>query len=111
MQGRVVLHADESTTDRTYNPASQPLTIGWIDNDEALANRGQADRDYWELAILTRENPANVEGGQPVDILILLIVKNHLVSSGTQGTTLQEEGRRKFFDFGMDLIKWPLWIP
>ena len=72
MQGRVVLHADNSTTDRTYvpagydgagNPIGQPATLGWIDTDEPLNADGQPERDYYELAILTRENPAFVDGG------------------------------------------------
>ncbi|MBX2821094.1 MAG: T9SS type A sorting domain-containing protein [Rhodothermaceae bacterium] len=63
MQGRVILHADESTTDRTYNPANQPITLGWIDNDEPLNNPGQSEEAYYELGILTRENPAFREGG------------------------------------------------
>jgi len=63
MQGRVVLHADESATDRTYDPANQPTTIGWLDNDEQLTSDGHAERDYYEFGILTRENPAFVEGG------------------------------------------------
>ncbi|CAN0581123.1 unnamed protein product, partial [Laminaria digitata] len=56
MSGRVVLHADESTTDRSYNPANQPQTLGWIDPDEILNHDGLAERDYYELGILTREN-------------------------------------------------------
>ncbi len=61
--GLVVLHADESTTDRSYNPVNQPLTLGWMDSDEALTADGQPIRDYYELGILTRENPAVVPGG------------------------------------------------
>ncbi|MBX2821093.1 MAG: hypothetical protein KTR29_15465 [Rhodothermaceae bacterium] len=63
MQGRVIIHADESPTDRSYNPAHQPITIGYVDNDEPLANAWAEDRDYYELGILTRENPAFVNGG------------------------------------------------
>ena len=72
MQGRVVLHADNSTSDRGYtpagydgagNPIGQPATLGWIDTDEPLNADGQPERDYYELAILTRENPAFVDGG------------------------------------------------
>jgi len=72
MQGRVVLHADSSTTDRRYmppdydeegNPIGQPATLGWIDTDEPLNADGQPERDYYELAILTRENPKFVDGG------------------------------------------------
>ena len=63
MQGRVVLHADESVQDRSYNPANQPITIGWIDSDEPLNSDGQPERDYYEKGILTRENPAIKPGG------------------------------------------------
>ena len=63
MQGRVVLHADESVEDRSYNPMNQPLTIGWIDSDEPLVGDGQPERDYYEKGILTRENPAIKPGG------------------------------------------------
>ena len=63
MQGRIVLHADESTTDQTFNPANQPVTMGWIDSDEPLNADGQPERDYYELGILTRENPDFVDGG------------------------------------------------
>ena len=72
MQGRVVLHADASTTDGTYvkagydgngNPIGQPVTLGWIDTDEPLNADGQPEADYYELAILTRENPKFVDGG------------------------------------------------
>lgn len=63
MSGRVVLHADESTTDRSYNPANQPQTLGWIDPDEILNHDGLAERDYYELGILTRENPVVKPGG------------------------------------------------
>ena len=63
MQGRIVLHADESVTDRSYNPANQPITIGWIDSDEPLNSDGQPERDYYEKGILTRENPTIKPGG------------------------------------------------
>jgi len=63
MQGRVILHADESTTDRVYNPDNQPIALGWIDNDETLNNDGRTEEDYYQLGLLTRENPAVKEGG------------------------------------------------
>lgn len=63
MQGRIVLHADESTTDPAYNPANQPVTMGWIDSDEPLNADGNPERDYYEFGALTRENPAFVPGG------------------------------------------------
>lgn len=63
MQGRIVLHADESTTDRSYNPDNQPVTLGWVDNDESLTSDGLSEREYYELGILTRENPVFVQGG------------------------------------------------
>ena len=59
--GIMVLHADESTTDRSYNPDNQPLTLGFMDSDEALTADGQPLRDYYELGILTRDN----EAGRP----------------------------------------------
>ena len=63
MQGRIVLHIDESTTDETYNPANQPSTLGWMDSDEVLTADGASNRDYYELGIRTRENPDLVPGG------------------------------------------------
>lgn len=63
MSGRMVLHADESPTDRSYNPANQPITIGWMDNDERLTAPGQPERMYYDLGILTRENPSYFTGG------------------------------------------------
>ncbi len=61
MSGILVLHADESTTDRSYNPENQPLTLGFMDSDEALTADGQPIRDYYELGILTRD----AEVGRP----------------------------------------------
>ena len=63
MEGRIVLHADESPTDRTYNPANQPFSMGWQDNDEVLSSDGDTDDRYYELAILTRQNPKFYPGG------------------------------------------------
>ncbi|MEM8488748.1 MAG: hypothetical protein AAF564_24590 [Bacteroidota bacterium] len=63
MQGRVVLHADESPSDRTYNPANQPHAIGWLNNDERLTTDGESEHDYYELGILTRQNPVFYSGG------------------------------------------------
>ncbi len=63
MQGLVVLHADTSPSDQSYNALVQPRTLGWIDVDEALTAAGQPLRDYYELGILTRENPDVVAGG------------------------------------------------
>lgn len=57
MQGRMVIHADESTTDRSYNPSIQPVAIGWIDSDTRLiGTTGNSDRDYYELGILRTNN-------------------------------------------------------
>lgn len=55
--GRVIIHADNSTTDRSYDPAQQPHTIGFMDQDEVLTSDGSSHQDYYELGILTRENP------------------------------------------------------
>lgn len=63
MSGLMVLHADNSTSDRSYDPAQQPLTLGYMDSDEALTADGQPLRDYYELGILTRENPTEFAGG------------------------------------------------
>ena len=66
MQGRVVLHADASTSDRTYiqpgfdgngDPIGQPATMSWIDTDEPLNADGQPESDYYRLGILSRLNP------------------------------------------------------
>ena len=66
MQGRIVLHADASTTDRSYvqpgfdgsgNPTGQPATLSWIDTDEPLNADGQPESDYYRLGILSRLNP------------------------------------------------------
>ena len=59
MQGRMVLHADESTTDRTYNPANQPVTIGFMDSDENLNWPGRfPDREYYESGMLNNRPPS-----------------------------------------------------
>ncbi len=63
MEGRIVLHADESSTDRSYDPANQPFSIGWQDNDEVLTSDGDTEDRYYELAILTRQNPKFYPGG------------------------------------------------
>ncbi len=63
MQGLVVLHADTSPADPTYDPAVQPHTLGFLDMDEPLTAQGANPRDYYELGILTRENPGIMPGG------------------------------------------------
>lgn len=65
MQGRIVLHADESPTDRSYNPANQPITLGWVENDERVASDwgSPTEEEYYETGILTRDNPALLSGG------------------------------------------------
>ena len=63
MQGLVVLHADTSPSDGSYDPSEQPRSLGWIDSDEPLTNEGQSARDYYELGILTRENLDFLPGG------------------------------------------------
>ncbi|MEZ4700004.1 MAG: hypothetical protein R2834_06720 [Rhodothermales bacterium] len=62
-QGLIVLHADESTTDRSYNPANQPHTLSWLDSDEVLNADGLSNQDYYQLGILSRENPDVFPGG------------------------------------------------
>ena len=63
MPGRVVLHADLSPADRRYDPDTQPVALGWIDNDEVLAADGSPEQDYYEKGMLTRENPRVWPGG------------------------------------------------
>ena len=63
MQGLVILHADNAANDKTYDPLIQPKTLGWMDMDEVLAGDDGSEEDYYELGILTRENPINVPGG------------------------------------------------
>jgi len=62
MVGRSTIHADNAPTDKTYDPAVQPHTIGWINNDEELTADGSSHQDYYELGILTRENPERNPG-------------------------------------------------
>ena len=62
MAGRIVLHADESTTDSTYNQANQPSSLGWKDADEELTG-SYTMHDRYQLVIRTRENPDIVRGG------------------------------------------------
>ena len=61
MMGRVILHADRSATDTSYDPG-QPSVMAWIDNDEPLTSDGSTHEDYYELGILSRENPARNPG-------------------------------------------------
>jgi hypothetical protein len=64
--GRMTLHADQSASDNTYHKCTngagefdcQPHSLGFMDQDEALTGDGHPHRDYYELGILTRENPA-----------------------------------------------------
>ncbi len=63
MQGLILLHADNSVTDRSYSQDIQPATLSWMDSDEVLAADGASNRDYYELGILSRENPAVLPGG------------------------------------------------
>ena len=62
MPGRVVLHADESTTDTTYDPLSQPSTLGWVSANDIIDGHSTI-MDYYELYIRSRENPDFVQGG------------------------------------------------
>lgn len=61
MFGRSTLHADRSTTDASYD-RGQPSVISWMDNDGALTADGLSHEDYYELGILTQENPARNPG-------------------------------------------------
>ena len=70
MQGRIVLHVDNSVSDETYircTPATkdtcQPATMGFMDQDEELTASGSSHENYYELGILTRDNPARTAGG------------------------------------------------
>ena len=68
--GRTTIHADASTTDRTYIRCTmatidtcQPRTMGYMDSDEALTADGSSHEDYYEWGIRTRENPDRIPGG------------------------------------------------
>lgn len=68
--GRVTLHADASPSNREYircTPATydtcEPGAMGWMDQDETLTTEGSSHQDYYELGILSRENPARGGGG------------------------------------------------
>lgn len=62
MQGLMVLHADNSTTDASYDPQVQPRTLGFMDMDGFLSD-GASFMDLYELGILSRENPDFVREG------------------------------------------------
>ena len=68
--GRVILHADQSVDDRSYQKCTeatfatcQPKAIGWLDQDEPLNSINESHENYYELGILTRENPDKIPGG------------------------------------------------
>ncbi len=68
--GRLTLHADASPSNSNFircTPATmetcQPRTMGFMDQDETLTSDGSSHEDYYELGILTRENPARFPGG------------------------------------------------
>ena len=61
MVGRSTIHAGRSTTDASYD-RNQPTVIAWIDNDEVLTGDDASHEDYYELGILSRENPARNPG-------------------------------------------------
>ena len=68
--GRVFLHVDQSPADETYVPctpetaaACQPASIGWLDQDHPLTGNNESHENYYELGILTLENPARFPGG------------------------------------------------
>ena len=61
MVGRSTIHADRSTTNASYD-RDQPTVISWMDNDGELTSDGASHEDYYELGILTRENPSRNPG-------------------------------------------------
>lgn len=70
MVGRMTLHADRAPGDATYDKCNtsnettcQPRTTGFMDQDEPLTGESASHEDYYELGILTRENPALFPGG------------------------------------------------
>ena len=70
MPFRGFLHVDSSPSNETYvkcTPATaatcQPHTIGFMDQDEVLTGDGGTHEEYYELGILTRENPTRFPGG------------------------------------------------
>ena len=71
MQGRMTLHADAGPNDATYNRCTpgvgefgcQPHTIAYMDQDEVLTSDGASHQDYYELGILSRENPTRFANG------------------------------------------------
>ncbi len=70
MQGRILLHADNTTTDESYIRCTaatadtcQPHTLGFQDQDEELTASGSSHEAYYEFGILTRENPTRIPGG------------------------------------------------
>ena len=62
MQGLMILHADNSTSDASYDPQVQPHTLGFMDMDD-FTGEGALFNDLYELGILSRENPALVQDG------------------------------------------------
>lgn len=70
MPARGFLHIDNSPNDPTYikcTPATaancQPHTLGFMDQDAPETSDGMSHEDYYELGILTRENPSRFPGG------------------------------------------------
>lgn len=64
MQGRIVLHADDSPEDSTYRPEIQPASLGWTSSDcLPTCADGISQHDLYEIKILTRENPKILPGG------------------------------------------------
>ena len=63
MQGLLVLHADNSVGDKSYDPSIQPKTLAFMDADDIFSIDGPAHLDFYELGILSRENPRFVSGG------------------------------------------------
>ena len=63
MQGLVVLHADNSASDTSYDPDIQPTALGFADTDAQITRGGGTQEELYEIGILTTENPALVSGG------------------------------------------------
>ncbi len=51
MMGRMVLHADFSTTDTSYD-RSQPSIMSWLNNDSNMHSDGQPHESYYRFGIL-----------------------------------------------------------
>ncbi|MEM8486921.1 MAG: T9SS type A sorting domain-containing protein [Bacteroidota bacterium] len=52
MVGRMTLHADNATTDRSYDPALQPAELRWLDNDWFSTWDSGPDRELYLVHIM-----------------------------------------------------------